>query len=120
MHPTTSAFPFDSFRMPEAPRRPGAALVELRRYVDDLLCAGRKRLAVSLTQVRTLPSGFVELLLKSREVGLDVVLLDPSPEVRSMLWFRLYAREIGDRVWAIEPEPLIPVSWDSPGRRVAR
>lgn len=58
----------------------------------DRLAARHSAVGISLAGVHRLPTGFWERLCRWRERGLEVLLFDPGPEVRTMLWFRLSAR----------------------------
>jgi hypothetical protein len=105
----SDGFPWDVFRMPDAPRNPRQQLLKLRQYAESIVTDGRRFLPVVLSGSRVLPSGFLQLLFQVRGAGVEVLLLDPSPAVREMLWFRLYAREVGGRVWAFTADPSFDV-----------
>lgn len=105
----SDGFPRDLIRMPDVPRHPQQQLQRLRRYAESVVVDGRRFFAVVLSRARVLPSGFLHLLFQVRGAGVEVLLLDPSPAVREMLWFRLYAREVGGRVWSFTTDPLFDV-----------
>lgn len=73
----------------------------------DRIATRHSAVGISLTGVHRLPTGFWERLCRWRERGLDVLLFEPGPEVRAMLWFRLSARphESLPEAFAVTPEP---------------
>lgn len=73
-------------------RAGGAVLYRIRAYGARILTAASPGpLELDLSGVTYLPSGFLAVLWGFHDAGASVLLHAPEPNVRAMLWFRLYA-----------------------------
>ena len=69
----------------------GADLALLRDSLNNLTKVERRAsVGVDMQHVKYVPSGFFGMLFEASDQGVDVLLYDPQPRVRNMLWFRKF------------------------------
>ncbi|ODA30000.1 MULTISPECIES: STAS domain-containing protein [Planctopirus] len=95
----------------------GADLALLREGLTQIIERDRDRdIAVDMTFVKYIPSGFFGMLFdwfEKRKV--QFYLLNPQPNVQSMLWFRQFFEPCSAGLWRLEPKGLrtLPVMDDA-------
>lgn len=95
----------------------GADLALLREGLTQIIERDRDRdIAVDMTFVKYIPSGFFGMLFdwfEKRKV--QFYLLNPQPNVQSMLWFRQFFEQQPGGLWRLEPKGLstLPVMDDA-------
>ena len=99
----------------------GADLALVRDTLVSLIVGERRRrVGVEMACVKYIPSGFFGMLLDWQDRGVEVLLYDPQPNVRNMLWFRQFAEPLGGGVHRLCSDPreeLRPEGvgrWDDP------
>lgn len=89
----------------------GADLALLRetltRLVDN---EGVTRVAVDMSHVKYVPSGFFGMLFDWSERGASICLDGPCERVRRMIWFRQFLAPLGDNRFRLQTDSLKPVS----------
>ncbi|MBL8819436.1 MAG: STAS domain-containing protein [Planctomyces sp.] len=94
----------------------GADLALLREAMTALIeNDGYRSLAVDLTSVKYIPSGFFGMLFEWYEAGLKIRLLSPQANVEQMLWFRMFFALEEGRTFLLSDEA---VRGNSPGEQV--
>ena len=83
---------------------------------DTLRRNPRKVIAIDLSGVTRIESGFFGLLADRHDEGVEVRLLNPTERVRRMLWFRHYAERIGDETYRITGVRQEELDADGSGR----
>jgi len=80
----------------------GADLSLIRDTLIRLITREKKRrIAVDMTHVKYIPSGFFGMLFDWRERGVQVYLYDPQPRIQEMLWFQHFVEHVKDRTYRI-------------------
>ena len=94
----------------------GADLALLREALTSLIEKdGHRSLAVDLTCVKYIPSGFFGMLFEWYDAGLQIRLLSPQENVAQMLWFRMFFSLEENDVYVLSDEA---VRNNSPGQQV--
>ena len=71
----------------------GADLALLREVLTELIHKeGYREIGINLESVKYIPSGFFGMLYEWYEVGVQITLHSPQPNVEQMLWFRMFFR----------------------------
>jgi hypothetical protein len=80
----------------------GADLSLVRDTLARLITQKRRRsIAVDMTHVQYVPSGFFGMLFDWFDAGVDVQLVRPRERVRNMLWFRKFFQLMDSGVYRL-------------------
>ena len=94
----------------------GADLALLREALTGLIEKdGYRSLAVDLTCVKYIPSGFFGMLFEWYDAGLTIRLYSPQDNVAQMLWFRMFFKHEGNDAYKLSDEAIRN---NSPGEQV--
>ena len=89
----------------------GADLALLRETLTRLVeNEGVTRVAVDMSHVKYVPSGYFGMLFDWAERGASICLDGPCERVRQMIWFRKFLAPMGDDRFRLETESLEPVT----------
>ncbi|MEM7812682.1 MAG: STAS domain-containing protein [Planctomycetota bacterium] len=90
----------------------GADLALIRDTLIRLITRENKRkIAVDMTHVKYVPSGFFGMLYDWTERGVSIFLYRPQPRIKVMLWFQHFVAEVdGDGVYKIMTEHQMPLA----------
>ena len=84
----------------------GADLALLRETLTELIEDQRRcTIAVDLTYVKYIPSGFFGMLYDWNEKGVTIFLDSPQPNVKNMLWFRQFFQHVADECHRLQRDP---------------
>lgn len=84
----------------------GADLCLLRDTLTELIEEEHCRaVGVNMSYVKYVPSGFFGMLYDWHEVGVEVSLYSPQPNVARMLWFRAFFDHLGAGRHRLHTEP---------------
>ncbi|MBI3866323.1 MAG: STAS domain-containing protein [Planctomycetia bacterium] len=85
----------------------GADMALLRESLTRLIKAEKHRaIAVDMTYVKYIPSGFFGMLFDWFETGVRIRLYSPQPNVRKMLWFNQFFDAVGHDGFDLAPQPV--------------
>ncbi|QDT64157.1 STAS domain-containing protein [Calycomorphotria hydatis] len=80
----------------------GADLALIRDTLIRLITREKKRaIAVDMTHVKYIPSGFFGMLFDWKERGVKVFLLNPQERIQEMLWFQHFVQHVEDDTFRI-------------------
>jgi len=110
----------------------GTDMALLRESLTRLIKAEKHRaIAIDLTYVKYIPSGFFGMMFDWYETGVRIRLYSPQPNVRKMLWFDRFFEPTGTEGYDLAPrsvpfpqelefeEPLEPTNERSNRKQVA-
>jgi hypothetical protein len=82
----------------------GADMSLLRETLTRLIKADKHRsIGIDMTFVKYIPSGFFGMLYDWYEMGIEIRLYAPQPNVRRMLWFYRFFAPVGDSCHELRP-----------------
>ena len=88
----------------------GADLALLRETLTRLVdTEGVTRVAVDMSHVKYVPSGYFGMLFDWAERGASICLDRPCERVRQMIWFRKFLAPLSDDRFRLETESLEPI-----------
>lgn len=91
----------------------GADLSLLRDGLNHvILQCGSRSVAVDMSAVKYVPSGFFGMLFEWYDQGVTIRLLAPQERVRNMLWFRQFFHHEADN-WYLLHDNLKPLEGDA-------
>lgn len=82
----------------------------LVRVIDD---QGAQHVAVDMTFVKYVPSGFFGMLFDWFEKGVTIHLLTPQSNVQNMLWFQRFFDEVDEGEFQLHQGPEQPFTADA-------
>lgn len=86
----------------------GADMALLRESLTRLIKAEKHRaIAVDMTYVKYIPSGFFGMLFDWFETGVKIRLYSPQPNVRKMLWFNQFFDAVGLDGFDLAPQETV-------------
>jgi anti-anti-sigma regulatory factor len=89
----------------------GADLALLRETLTGLIEGeGMTRVAVDMSNVKYVPSGYFGMLFDWAERGASICLDGPCERVRQMIWFRKFLAPLSDDRFRLETESLEPIT----------
>src|SRR5205814_1207845 len=84
----------------------GADMALLHESLTRLIKAEKHRaIAIDMTYVKYIPSGFFGMLFDWFETGVRIRLYSPQPNVRKMLWFNQFFDAAGHDGYDLAPQP---------------
>jgi hypothetical protein len=85
----------------------GADMALLRESLTRLIKAEKHRaIAIDLTYVKYIPSGFFGMMFDWYETGVRIRLYSPQPNVRKMLWFDRFFEPTGTDGFDLTPRTI--------------
>lgn len=94
----------------------GADMALLRETLTRVIeREGRRSIAIDMSAVKYIPSGFFGMLYDWHEKGVAVRLTKPQPNVAAMLWFRQFFEPEGEGWFRLLSEPKYPLTTVLPG-----
>jgi anti-anti-sigma regulatory factor len=86
----------------------GADMALLRESLTRLIKAEKHlAIAIDMTYVKYIPSGFFGMLFDWFETGVRIRLYSPQPNVRKMLWFNQFFESVGLDGFDLAPRPAV-------------
>jgi len=76
--------------LPEADIWDGANLAHIRETIYSLVNGGRRKIGVSMREVKYIPSGFFGMLYDHYEKGVGMCVCDPIEHTQQFRWFRQF------------------------------
>lgn len=84
----------------------GADMALLRESLTRLIKTERRRsIGIDMSHVKYIPSGFFGMLFDWHEIGIQIRLYDPQPNVRRMLWFNRFFKAIDGQCHELHSGP---------------
>lgn len=93
----------------------GADMALIRETLHKLIVLeNHPAVGIDMSNIKFIPSGFFGMLYDYREIGIDVRLYCPQPNVRQMLWFEQFFDELDQDSFVLRDEPKEDFSPASP------
>lgn len=84
----------------------GADLALIRDTLSSLINGeDLRQVGIDMSTVKYVPSGFFGMLLDWHERGIDILFVDPLPNIRRMLWFRQFAAIVAPGLFELTSIP---------------